>query len=144
MPIGMRLGTRREYCHAHQQRARNLFQKNPRPPVIRQQGPWRDVLRIQDSAGYAPAHPDIALNHRRCGRSNASRRNNSSDGSVPVTNGQARLKRIHILAAHSSPSAQGHAALDRHRTGCTNGVGQDVDTLTRSQSLIDASWTEAW
>jgi hypothetical protein len=60
-----RLGTRRAHRHARQQRALDLIRKNRRPFSIRQQGPWRDVLRIQESADSVPVRRETVLNHQR-------------------------------------------------------------------------------
>jgi hypothetical protein len=54
--IGLRRGTRSEYCPAHQQRGRNMIRKNRHPFSIPRRAPLRDALRIQASADYAPVH----------------------------------------------------------------------------------------
>jgi predicted RNA-binding Zn-ribbon protein involved in translation (DUF1610 family) len=81
-----RLGTRRLYCHARQQRALDLIRKNRRPSSIPQQGPWRVVLQIQESVDYVPVRRETVLNHQRCERNNTSHRNSPCDGRHPVTN----------------------------------------------------------
>ena len=83
----MRHGTQKLYCHARQQRALDLVRKNRHRFSIPQQGPWRGVLRIQESADYVPVRRETALNHQRCERNkNTPRRNTSSDGWHLVTN----------------------------------------------------------
>jgi hypothetical protein len=64
-------GTRRPYCHARQQRALDLIRRNRRPSSIPQQGPWRVVLRIQESEDYVPVRRETVLNHQRCESNNA-------------------------------------------------------------------------
>ena len=84
--IQQRRSTRRSYCLPRQRRGRNLIRKNHRPFSTPQQGPWRVVLRIQESLDYVPVRRETVLNHQLCERNNASRRNSSCDGWHPVTN----------------------------------------------------------
>jgi hypothetical protein len=92
----MRLGTRRLCCLDRQQRALDLFRKNRRPSSIRQQERSHDALRIQESATYVPVHQETVLNHQRCERNRASRRNTSSDGWHLVTNKLVSYKYVRI------------------------------------------------
>jgi len=94
--LSRRLGTRRLYYHARQQRALDLIHKNRRPFSTPHQGPWRVVLRIQESADCVPVRLETVPNHQRCEKNNASRRNNSSDGWQLVTN-MSEIKNVSIL-----------------------------------------------